>query len=476
MHPFIGAWIPVVVAVAVLAGCAVNPVTGERQLALISEAQEIQMGREAARQVKQTVGLVENEALQAYVNRIGQELAADSERPSLPWSFAVLDDPTPNAFALPGGFIFITRGLLSLLNSEAELATVLGHEIGHVTARHSVTMLSRAQLAQLGLTIGSILYPELGTVRQLAGAGLQLLFLSYGRDAERQADRLGFSYALSEGYDVRHMAEVFVALRRAGDLKGRSALPAWLTTHPAPEDRIEAVQERLQNLEGSLAQAEVGQEQYLQIIEGLTYGQSPQQGFFRDGVFYHPALGFRFAVPANWQTQNLARAVVAASPERNAAVELTLVPDEPAAAARQFLGQQGLRANATERQRIHGVPALVSLFEAQTHQGPIRGYAAFLGYGGETYRFIAYASAPDFDRYDATFEQIISSFAPLTDPGILNLQPPQIEIVQIDESLTLAEFDERYPSTIPLDELAVINQVAGPDAVLEPGTLVKRVV
>src|SRR5690606_14611073 len=129
----------------------------------------------------------------------------------------VVDDPTPNAFALPGGFIYVTRGLMALMSTEAQLATVLGHEVAHVTARHHVTTMSRAQLAQIGLGVGGILFPDLQGVGALAGAGLQLVFLSYSRDAERQSDELGFRYALENGYDVREMSQVFASLQRLGD-------------------------------------------------------------------------------------------------------------------------------------------------------------------------------------------------------------------------------------------------------------------
>ncbi|HSL72783.1 MAG TPA: M48 family metalloprotease, partial [Longimicrobiales bacterium] len=202
------------VALMGAAGCATNPVTGERELALVSESQEIAMGKEAVPQVEASIGLVEDAALQTYVRRIGLGLAAQSERPNLPWSFGVLDDPTPNAFALPGGPVYITRGLLSLMDSEAELAAVLGHEIGHITARHSVSQISRAQLAQLGLGVGMILVPSLQGLGNVLGTGMQLLFLKYGRDDERQADDLGFKYALAKSYDVREMDDVFAALQQ----------------------------------------------------------------------------------------------------------------------------------------------------------------------------------------------------------------------------------------------------------------------
>src|SRR5918997_3181135 len=192
-----------------LLNCARNPVTGKSELSLVSESQEIQMGQQAAQDVAQSIGLYKDSKVQAYVANLGKRMAAQSERPNLPWEFHVVDDASVNAFALPGGFIYVTRGLMSSINDEAELATVLGHEIAHVTHRHSVQQISKAQLAQLGLGIGSILSSDIAKFGQLAGAGLSLLFLKYGRDAENQADQSGFRYALRENYDVRTMPNVF---------------------------------------------------------------------------------------------------------------------------------------------------------------------------------------------------------------------------------------------------------------------------
>src|SRR5215217_2729298 len=164
-----------------LLSCARNPVTGKSELALVSESQEIQMGKQAAQEVAQTIGLYNDPKLEAYVAGIGKRMAAASERPNLPWEFHVVDDASVNAFALPGGFIYVTRGLLGAINDEAELATVVGHEIGHVTHRHSVEQMSKAQLAQLGLGLGSVFSPQIAQFAGVASQGLQLLFLKYGR-------------------------------------------------------------------------------------------------------------------------------------------------------------------------------------------------------------------------------------------------------------------------------------------------------
>src|SRR5256885_287468 len=181
--------------------CAVNPATGSRQLMLISESQEIAMGRDYDREVTASIGLYPDSALQGWIQQFGARLAATSERPNLPWSFRVVDDPVVNAFALPGGFIYVTRGILAHLNSEAELAGVVGHEIGHVTARHSASQMTKQQLAQVGLAVGAIASPELGRYTGLASQALGVLFLKYSRDNESQADELGLRYLRRGRYD-----------------------------------------------------------------------------------------------------------------------------------------------------------------------------------------------------------------------------------------------------------------------------------
>jgi predicted Zn-dependent protease len=461
------------------AGCATNPVSGKKELALISEAQEIQMGQEAAKQAAAQFGLVEDPKLQAYVATLGKKLAAQSERPQLPWSFSVVDDPTPNAFALPGGPIFVTRGLLSLMNSEAELVSVLGHEIGHVTARHSVSQLSKAQLAQLGLGLGMILAPELQGLGDLAGQGLGLLFLKYGRDDERQADELGFGYALGQQYDVREMADVFRALQRSSELQGGGGrLPTWMASHPSEPDRIAAVQARIDALGADRKPGRVGRDEFLQQLDGLTFGENPRNGFFREGTFYHPDLQFQFTVPADWKTQNSAQAVMAVSARQDAAFQLAMVPGAatPEAAAQKFATQQGVQVGRAARETFNGVPAVVTPFQAQTQQGALQGYVAFLHYEGKTYQMVTYAPAQAVSGYDATFRRIIGSFGPVKERRILEVKPRTLDIVTLPEAMSLAQFRQRNGIELPLEQLAVINQVEDPAASIPAGTRLKRVV
>jgi predicted Zn-dependent protease len=470
-------WAAVTGLGALILACATNPVTGERELAFISEEQEIQLGQEAAQQAEQSLGLVQDDELQAYVHRIGTAMAAKSERPQLPWRFRVVDDPTPNAFALPGGFIYVTRGMMSLMESEAELASVLGHEIGHVTARHSVNQISRQQLATLGLGIGMVLVDDLQRFGDLASTGLQLLFLKYGRDDERQADELGFRYALQGGYDVREMADVFASLQAIGDASGQSPIPTWLSSHPDPGERVQTAQRRVQALDTvSFDRLASGRDTYLSQIDGLIYGENPRNGFFRNATFYHPDLRFSMTFPNGWRAQNLPSAVVAGSPEQDAAIELTLAEgSSPAAAASAFLNTQGIVAGQTVQEQVNGIPAVASTFQAQTEQGVLQGLAAFFQHGGRVYRVLAYTPQERYGAYDATFRQALGSFDEVTDPAILNVRPNRVTIVRVQRTQTFAEFYRQNPSSIPVEEAALINQLSSPSATVQQGTMLKVV-
>ena len=458
-------------------GCARNPVTGKNELSLVSESQEIQMGKEAAAQVQQSIGYYNDPALQAYVSGIGMKMAKASERPNLPWEFHVVNDASVNAFALPGGFIFVTRGLMTAINDEAELATVVGHEIGHVTNRHSVQQMSKAELAQVGLGIGSILSSDVAKLAGLASQGLSLLFLKYSRDAENQADKAGFRYALNQNYNVSEMANVFQTLDRMSQTSGGGKLPEWLSTHPDPGTRVQNTEQRLDTLSRSLANTITNRDVYLQHVAGMTYGEDPRQGFFEGSTFYHPDLRFQLTYPQGWQTQNTPDAVAAMSPQQDAIIQLGLAGQTPPQqAAQQFLSQQGVQAGNTSTQPVNGLPAASGYFQAQTQQGTIQGIVTFLSYNGNTYGLLGYAPSGKFNQYDQIVQQTIRSFGPLQNQAALSVQPAKLELVKLPRQMTLEEFNRQYPSTIPIDQLAIINEVESGATVIPQGRIVKRVV
>lgn len=463
-----------VFSLALVSSCATNPATGKRQIMLVGEAQEIAMGQEADKEVASSLGLYPDDALQAYVATLGKELAAKGERPSLPWTFRVVDDPAVNAFALPGGYIYVTRGILTHLNSEAELASVIGHEIGHVTARHTVSQITKSQLATLGLVAGMIVRPELARFGDLAQAGMQLMFLKFGRNDESQADDLGLRYMTRENYDPREMVQVFSVLDRLGQSSGEGRLPAWLSTHPAPANRAQRIQSEIQAQK--LSGTRVEKPDFLQRVDGMVFGDNPREGFFEGSRFFHPDLRFQLQFPAGWKTQNQKQAVGAISPQEDAIVVMTLVPGTSAEqAANEFFRQEGLRPAGAQRTSVSGLSAVTGLFEAMADQTPIAGRVTFVEHGDKVYRLLGYTPSQRWGGYDRVFSESLASFAPLTDRRYLDVQPKRVKVVPVTQAITVDELGRRNNSTVATDVLALINQVA-PGATLPAGQPAKVVV
>jgi predicted Zn-dependent protease len=445
-------------------GCAVNPATGKRQFVLVSEAQEISMGQQSDGQILEQFGAYDDDGLQVYVSDLGQSLAARSERPQLEWSFRVLDDPLVNAFALPGGYIYITRGILAHFNNEAELASVLGHEIGHVTARHSVSQISKAQLAQLGLSVGAVLAPDnLEGLVGLAETGLGLLFLKYGRDDERQADELGLRYMIDAGYDPEPMTDVFETLGRiVGDDGDRA--PTWASTHPHPEDREERISQQIDALNRDFSGAKVEAGSFLGRIDGIVFGEDPRHGFFQDNLFLHPEMNFRIRLPEGWKLQNQRRAVIGISEERDALVRLTLSGQETASGALQsFFERSGFERGRSWTPALAGLTAAASGFRISRESGALDGEVVF---------GVALDSVWDARR--PAIRAALGSFERVTDRRVLEVEPARLEIVRLPESMTLESFAERYEASVEIETLAAINGV-DPGARLERGRSYKVV-
>lgn len=472
--------VPALLAVALaVSGCATNPVTGQRQLALISVQQEIELGRRAHQETLAAIGAYPDPVLQAYVSEVGLRLAAASERPELPWTFTVLDDATVNAFALPGGFIYLTRGILSHMTSEAEMVSVLGHEIGHVTARHGVERLSKAQLAQIGLIAGVVLAPEefenYGGVAQL---GLEALFLHYSRDDERQADDLGYRYMNRADYDPHEMIEVFRMLGRVTVAAGGGRLPNWLATHPDPVNRMGRVAEAIASSPPDLLGTTVVREPFLARLDRLMFGDDPREGYFLGSTFYHPELALSLLFPDGWKTQNQKQSVSALSANQDAVIEMTLAEGRgPAEAAEAFFAAEAITLDQPQRGNIGGLPAAGGTFTLDRGEGQedLAGEVVFVQDGSRLYRLLGYTLAGRRSTYGRYFERTLRSFARLRDRRYLDVEPKRLELVEARQSMSLEEFHRRYPSTVDLTTLAIVNGV--PDGGgIEAGKTYKRVV
>jgi predicted Zn-dependent protease len=462
---------------ALLAACATNPVTGRRELSLVSEAQEIEMGRQSLAASQAQTGFYDNPALTQYVSSIGMAMARASERPGLPWEFHVLDDAAINAFAAPGGFIFITRGILAVMNSGAELAGVIGHEVGHVTAKHSVTQMSNATLAQVGLLAGAIAAPEIANsgIGQLAQAGASVLFLKFGRDDETQSDQLGHRYSLQQGFDVREMPKTFRTLQRVGESSGGgNRLPAFLSTHPDPGNRVAATQAMADTV-SSYANLKTDRERYLGLMEGLVFGLDPRQGYFEENRFLHPVLRFQFDKPANWQSANYAIQVIVAEPNGQAQLTLGSAKESTAAAAAQaFAGQQGIVVRSSGAITVNGLRGSAVAFNATTSQNQqLAGQVFYIEHGGQVYEFLGLTLANLWQQHGGTLDRAMRSFSP-TASGQTFRRVRELHVITLGANTTPTTLAQQSNGAGTAAEIALINGVQETEA-LPRGRMVKTI-
>ena len=424
-----------VVATLVAAACATNPATGRRQLILMSEAEEIQLGKQADEQVRQQMGVYDAPQLQAYIDRVGQRLARSSHRPDLPWTFTVVDQQAVNAFALPGGFIYLTRGILPFLRDEAELAAVLGHEVGHVDARHSVEAYSRQQLAGGGLLLASILSPETQALQGLAGLGLGLLFLQNSREAELESDQLGVQYVAANGWAPSGMPGLLTTLARLDQANGATrGIPNWAMTHPPAADRVERVQTAVTAAQGPNASARNPAE-FERAIDGVVFGDSREQGMVRGNEFIHPILRFAWTFPRGWDVTNSAEQVTAV-PEgnANAAMVLQLAPNPSGSVeqtARRNMSEAGYQQVEGGATQINGLQAYVGTYTRTAQSGQTVVRAAHIRAGDQTYIVAGVATPQQFQAARDTFGSSIGTFRAISRQEADRIQPSRVDFYTV---------------------------------------------
>jgi len=461
-------------AFVMLPGCATNPVTGQKQFSLVSSQQELSIGKEGYPAVVAEYGAYDENRLAAYVDSVGQRLARVSHMPELEWHFTLLDDATVNAFAMPGGYIYVTRGILAHLNSEAQLAGVLGHEIGHVTARHTAAQITKQQLAGLGLGLASALS---GTIQRYSGAAQQalgLLFLKYSRDNETQADELGVDYATKAGYDPREIPSTYVMLRRVGE-QGGQRMPAFMSTHPDPGDR----ETRTATLARAAAAGKSGlivrNRDFVRRTDGIVFGQDPRQGYFEGSRFVHPELAFEITFPSGWATQNTKSAVAAGAKDQSAVMQLTLADAQGQTDPVQYvqaLARGGKIASFDgRRETIGGVAAWVGHVVVTQQSGQQATLAAaFLADGARMYQVLGTATGDDSPIFGA-----IRSFRKLDGSALANVRPARVSVVTVPRTQPFSALAQASgPQAIDVTAESILNNVE-PDESVAEGTLVKLV-
>jgi len=448
----------------------------------MSEAQEIALGAQYDPSVISTFGVYDQPQLLDFITTKGTEMGKISHRPNLEYHFKILDSPVINAFAVPGGYIYLTRGIVAQFNNEAELIGVLGHEMGHISARHTASQQSKQQLGQLLLVGGMIASEKFREFGDYAMQGMQLLFLKFSRDNEREADRLGVEYSSKIHYDAHQMANFFNVLNKMQMASSHAGVPTFMSTHPDPGDRYKAVNSEAKEWQDSLNYSnwKVNENSYLHMIDGLVYGEDPRQGFVEANMFYHPEMKFKYPVPPGWKLIN--------SP-----MQVQMVPADGKAMMVFFMAQQktldkagqealeALKLDVLESKRttVNGAPAItaisrqVSQNQQTGQQQTIKVLSYIIQRDENIYVFHGVSEDVNFDSYFKIFESTMSNFTSLTNPSKLNVKPKRIKIQSVQRSGTLAEAFKYYK--VPqkqVNELALLNNMELSDRV-EKGKLIK---
>lgn len=490
--------LPLLAATCMLAACGtqvVNPVTGETERTVMNEQDEIAEGQKQHEQVLKEYGVYADQRVQAYVNDVGQKLAAQSQRPNLKWTFTVLDSTEINAFALPGGYVYITRGIMAYLDSEAELAGVLGHEIGHVCARHGAQRATQQQHAGIGVVAATVLGAVLeakgvpgatdmaSRASQTAAAGY---VASYSRDQESQADKLGAEYLARNHYNPQNMVNVIVVLKNqerfAADTAKAEGKPApsgnnWLASHPSNDKRLADIT--------NIAAGYVGQygddqrTRYLQSIDGLTFGDSAEQGVVRGRSFYHEGLGFAMTAPTGWRIQNTADAITLVDGAADAGLIVRVVPADagktPDDVIRNVVKPSG---GNTEHRTLNGLSATHFAGTTRTSQGQTRNVNLTIvaGPGGRNYAMQYGAKdAAALDRALPQMKEAEASFRALTPADRAAARPWALKTVAFPRG-GFAELAKSSPLTSQAEaRLRLINGAYAGGTEPKAGQLVKVV-
>lgn len=485
-NAFLAKALLVLSASAALSSCATNPVTGRPDLVLQSEAGEINRAKEVHPMLLQQFGgAYQDMRVQAYVNEVGQRAAKVSHRPDLQYTFTVLDSQDINAFTTGGGFVYITRGIMTFLNSEAELAAVLGHEIGHVTARHPVRQQSQSTLAGIGAAAIGV-FTGSGDLAGLANYAGAAIIRGYGRDQELEADRLGAEYLARVGMDPDHMIDVvrllknqeLFELQRAREEKREPRVyHGVFSTHPDNDERLREVVKAAETLHSEGGDTDAGRERYLKAISGLPFGTSRSQGVLKGNRFYHADLGFTVAFPTGWTVENLSDRLVAVSPGKDSVLQMQTQAPPPNTGPREFLSRLLTRGSAGhgEELEVNGMKGYTVVARtAQTPFGVAPARYTVIYYNNLAYIFAGASKASHrVPSADPLFTSSISTFRRLKRGEFELAQPYKIRIIRANENTRIADLAKASPiEKYPAETLRLLNDLY-PDKEPKAGQLLK---
>jgi len=429
--------LPLLIAASLLTACGtemVNPVTGQLERTVMDEPAELAQGQKAHQEVMKQYGAYDNPRVQAYVNEVGQKLASQSHRAQLTWTFTVLDSTEINAFALPGGYVYITRGIMAYLNNEAELAGVIGHEIGHVTARHGAQRATQQQTAGLGVLAATVLGAVLeakgmsgaqdiaSQVSQTAAAGY---IASYSREQESQADQLGAEYLARNHYNPQNMVDVIQVLKSqeqfaidTAKAEGHSAPSgaSWLASHPSNDKRLADIKGIAAAYVGHYV--DDGHARYLQATAGMAFGETRAQGVTRGRNFYHEDLGIALTAPVGWRVINAADAITLVNSAGDAGLIVKLVPPQAGQSHEEVIRNLIKPVDGqTEHRTVSGLSATHFEGTVRNAQGQNKGVRLTLVSGPGKRNYLLQYAARDAKALQGAATQIAeaeSSFRALT--------------------------------------------------------------
>ncbi len=465
-------------------GCATNPVSGKQDFVLMSEAQEINLGKQAHQQVMKQYRPYNDPALQSYVEGIVEELGQQSHRDNLIYHVTVLDSPQVNAFALPGGYLYITRGIMAYMNSEAELAGVLGHEIGHITARHGVRQQSAGTVAGL-LGVGVGILTGSREAAQAANIGSTALIRGYGRNHELEADRLGAEYLANVGYDPEEMINVVEILKDQEDFdkqlaqeEGREprAYHGTFSTHPANDKRLQEVV-RAANKIQTAATREANREKFLKYMDGAVLGTSEQDGVLRRNKFYHNALNLYVEFPPGWKVHNLPDRLIAQPKTGDAQLQITIDDLNKRQTPKQYLTEQ-FKGQISKGQPVHtaSFQGYTGYTALNTKSGKVPSRVAAVFQGKRIYQvLLAGKDVNALNAHDGVGLNTIKSMRQLKSSEVKLAKPKHIKLIRARPGDTFASLARKSDlSNHPVEQLRLLNGMY-PDGEPKPGQLIKIV-
>ncbi|MEZ4429341.1 MAG: M48 family metalloprotease [Nannocystaceae bacterium] len=461
----------------VVSACTYSKAVNRLRFNLVNEVDEIALGRQLDASVVEAAGLCDHPGIDVYVTGIGARLAARGERPALPWIFRVTDDADVNAFALPGGHVYVTRGLLAHLSAESELAAALAHEIAHVNAYHGVNQYSRARVAQGGVGFFRVIDPGLRHVGGAVAGSAGLALLRRSREDELEADALGLRYLTAAGYEAAGIQRLLGHLATLARDRARAAedpqQDPWLSTHPDPELRYQTITRKI--AEADASGGERGEERLLARIDGMRYGPDPREGFVDARTFYHPRAGFEVTFPAAWEVAFDGRTVVAAYEPGARRIQVLGATEfeDPAQATTAFFNATELPHGPSVSGEVSGHPVLVTEFAAAND---LLGRVAFIEYRGRVLLLAGFAAREVWEASLPAFQATLASFRDIADPAVLAVSPARLAVITLDRPTSPRELlGDAPPRGVRAQDLAWVNHAAI-DERLPAGARVKVIV